>query len=205
MTTCTRRVKQAGIALVTITLAIASVSAQAPPPQAGQAPQRQGNRPGGPRGPAAPGELNLQTVQNLVDAWALVEAEKDLELTNTQYSDFVARMQRVQSTRRRHMMERQRMLREMNGMLFGNPRPDDAAINEKLKAFDQLTERSAQEMRQVVQDLDGILTPYQRARFRLFEERMERRKLELLTRARAGRGGGDGTAATPPGKGRGGL
>ena len=205
MTTFTHGVKQAAVVLATLTVALAGVSAQAPPPQTGGQ-QRQAGRPTGQRAPVGPGgELNLQTVQNLVDAWALVEAEKDLELTNTQYPDFVAKMQRVQSTRRRHMMERQRMLRELNAMAFAGQRPDDAALTEKLKAFDQLTERTAQELRQVTQELDGIFTPYQRVRFRLFEERMERRKIELLARARAGRAGGGGTVpAAPPAKGRGG-
>ena len=97
------------------------------------------------------------------------------------------------------------MLRDLNAMAFAGQRPDDAALTEKLKAFDQQTERTAQEMRQVTQELDGIFTPYQRVRFRLFEERMERRKIELLARARAGRAGGGGTVpAAPPAKGRGG-
>ncbi len=199
MTTFTRVVKPLAVVLATVTVALAGVSAQAPPPG-----ERQGDRGKGGRGAGAPGDLNVMTVQNLVDAWALVEAEKDLELTNTQYPDFVARMQRIQNTRRRHMMERNRMMRELNGLTFASPRPDDAALTEKLKAFDQLTEKSAQEMRQLNQELDGILTPYQRARFRLFEERLERRKLDLLMRSRAGRAGGDGPAAAPPPKGRGG-
>jgi hypothetical protein len=96
------------------------------------------------------------------------------------------------------------MLRELNAMAFASQRPDDAALTEKLKAFDQQTERTAQEMRQVTQELDGIFTPYQRVRFRLFEERMERRKIELLARARAGRAGGGTAPAEPPAKGRGG-
>ena len=32
------------------------------------------------------------------------------------------------------------------------------------------------------QDLDASLTPWQRGRFRLLEEQIERRKLELLTK-----------------------
>lgn len=201
MTTLTRGVKQIVMVLATVTVALAGVSAQAPPPGDRQAERGKA----GTRGAGGPGDLNVMTVQNLVDAWALVEAEKDLELTSTQYPDFVARMQRIQNTRRRHTMERNRMMRELNGMTFASPRPDDAALSEKLKAFDQLAEKSAQEMRQLNQELDGILTPYQRARFRLFEERLERRKLDLLMRSRAGRAGGAGPAAAPPPeKGRGG-
>jgi hypothetical protein len=210
MTTFTRCVKQTALVAATVTVAVASVVAQAPPPQqtGSQTPQRQqGLRPN-PRGVVPPGgELNVQTVQNLVDAWALVEAQQELALADGQLSDFVAKMQRVQSTRRRHMMERQRQLRELRALAFASQKPDDAALTEKLKAFDQLNERSAQEMRQVVQELDGMLTPYQRVRFRVFEEAMERRKIDLLTRARAGRAGGGGATAPaqpPPATGRGG-
>jgi hypothetical protein len=191
MTTATRWVKHAARVAAGVTLALTTVSAQAPAaPQAdGQTPPRQAAR-GGQRTPAVPGgELNMQTVQNLVDAWALVEAEKDLGLTDTQYPDFVTRMQRVQSTRRRQMMERQRMLRELNAMAFGAQPADDGALTEKLKALDQLNEKSAQEMRQLTGELDSILTPRQRVRFRIFEDRMERRKIDMLMRARAGRGG----------------
>lgn len=207
MTTFTRALTHTAVVVAAITVALAGVSAQAPPPQTGgQGQQRPAGRPAGQRAPGGPGgEFNLQSVQNMVDTWALVEAEKDLELTNAQFPDFMARMRRLQTTRRRHMMERQRMVRELNAMVFSSQRPDDAALTEKLKAFDQLTDKSGQEVRQLVQELDGILTPYQRARFRVFEEQMERRKIELLTRARAGRAGGGGTApAQPPAKGRGG-
>jgi Spy/CpxP family protein refolding chaperone len=207
MTAVTRWVNRATLALVAAALAITSVSAQAPPPPpqaGGQAPQRPLGKGAPQRQPGEPaGQLNLQEVQNMVDTWALVEAEKDLGLTNAQYPDFVARMRRLQSTRRRHMAERQRTLRELNAMVFTSPRPDDNAIAEKLKAFDLLGEKAAQEMRQVTQELDAILTPFQRAQFRVFEERMERRKIDMLTRARAARGGGAAPAG-PPAKGRGG-
>ena len=36
--------------------------------------------------------------------------------------------------------------------------------------------------------IDQVLNPYQQARFRIFEETMEQRKIELLMRARQGRG-----------------
>jgi Spy/CpxP family protein refolding chaperone len=204
MTTLKRSVKQTAFALAAITVALASVSAQTPPPQSGrQTPDRPAGK-AGPRGPDGPGGgLNLQTVQSWVDAWAMVEAQKDLALTDGQSPDFLAKMSRMQSTRRRHMMERQRLLREMGGLAFGgSQRPDDATLTEKLKTFDELTQRSAQEMRQLTQELDAILTPYQRVRFRVFEERIERQKIDMLMRVRAGRGA---TApAQPPPKGRGG-
>jgi Spy/CpxP family protein refolding chaperone len=206
MTTFTGGVKQMAVLLATLTVALASVSAQAPPPAQKGSQQRQDGRAGG-RAPGAPGgELNLQTVQSLVDGWALVEAQKQLDLSEEQHGTFVPRMMRLQNLRRRHMMERQRLLREMGAVAFssGSQRPDEAALTEKLKAFDELSQRSAQEVRQATQELDAILTPYQRVRFRVFEERIERQKIDMLTRARAGRAGGGTAPAEPPAKGRGG-
>jgi hypothetical protein len=199
-----RHLKTTGLIVAAIALAVVSVGAQTPAQTSAPPPQRPagkaGARPGGPGG-----ELNLQTVQSMVDAWALVEAQQQLELTEEQTGTFVTRMMRVQNLRRRHMMERQRLLREMGAIAFGGnqPRPDDAALTEKLKTFDDLTLRTAQELRLATQELDAILTPYQRVRFRVFEERIERQKLDMLMRARGARG--DGTAPVQPQqKGRGG-
>ena len=42
------------------------------------------------------------------------------------------------------------------------------------------------EVRRASDALTSVLTPLQLARFRVFEEQMERRKLDLMTRARQG-------------------
>ena len=200
MTMRSRYVKTTGLIVAAVAMAVVSVGAQTAPP-----PERPAGK-GGARAGAPAGELNLQTVQSMVDAWALVEAQKQLDLSEEQHGTFVTRMMRLQNLRRRHMMERQRLLREMGGVAFsgGSQRPDDAALTEKLKTFDDLSQRSAQELRQATQELDAILTPYQRVRFRVFEERIERQKIDMLMRARAARGGGT-APVVPPQKGRGGF
>jgi hypothetical protein len=56
-----------------------------------------------------------------------------------------------------------------------------------------LDDRSAVELRRAYDALDEVLDVPQQARFRMFEEMIERRKLDLLMRARqrtAGRRGG---------------
>ena len=47
---------------------------------------------------------------------------------------------------------------------------------------------------QATLEIDGVLTPWQRGRYRMFEELVERRKIEMLRSIGAGRGG------TAPGK-----
>ena len=49
--------------------------------------------------------------------------------------------------------------------------------------------RAAVEVRKAYQDLDAVLTPWQRGRFRTFEEQLERRKVELLAKIGGGGGG----------------
>jgi hypothetical protein len=45
-----------------------------------------------------------------------------------------------------------------------------------------------QEEQRALADLDSVLAPRQRARFRIFLENMEREKVALLVRAQQGRG-----------------
>ena len=66
----------------------------------------------------------------------------------------------------------------------GAPPADEAAISERLSALQELEARSAAENRKAYTELDALLDPRQQARFRVFEEQIERRKLELMLRAR---------------------
>jgi hypothetical protein len=61
---------------------------------------------------------------------------------------------------------------------------DEAAVRERLRALREHDERSAAEIRTAYDALDEILDFRQQARFRVFEETIERRKLDLLVRAR---------------------
>jgi hypothetical protein len=72
-------------------------------------------------------------------------------------------------------------------------------IAERLKALHDEEERGALDMKKSYDALDETLDPRQQARFRVFEERMEQQKLELLMRARqnarnAARGRGRGSS-----------
>jgi hypothetical protein len=58
------------------------------------------------------------------------------------------------------------------------------ALKERLSALHELDARAAAETRKAFDDLDALLAPRQQARFRVFEAQIERRKLELLLRAR---------------------
>jgi hypothetical protein len=131
----------------------------------------------------SPGEI-----QRMFDAWALVEAQDVLKLPDTQYGRFVPRVKALHDTRRRHQQARQQILAELRKLT--NPQPqgaavDESAVRDRLKALRDEDDRAAVEVRKALDGVDEVLDTTQQARFRLFEERMETRKLELLLRARA--------------------
>jgi hypothetical protein len=57
-------------------------------------------------------------------------------------------------------------------------------VTSKLKELDDISAQSTDEIRTAYDAIDRVLTLRQRARFRIFEEMMERRKLDLVSRAR---------------------
>lgn len=144
--------------------------------------------------PAQPGaaplpegaDLRPGEIQRLFDAYFVMEAQQALGLSDDQYAPFLTRLRALQETRRRHFAARAALLADLGRMSGPRaPRPtDDAAIRTQLTALQELDARSAAEARKAYADLDALLEPRQQARFRVFEDQLERRKLELMLRAR---------------------
>jgi hypothetical protein len=149
---------------------------QNPPPQRGSGPL-----PGLDNGDMTPGEI-----QKLFDAYLVMEAQQALDLTDQQYPQFLARLRTLQETRRRNQQERVQLMQQLQRLT--NPRNaargDEAEIKTRLTALQELESRSVAEMRRAYTALDEVLDVRQQARFRVFEEQIERRKIELLMRAR---------------------
>lgn len=164
-------------------LLVGSVAhAQEPPtrPQGGRG--RAQNAPPNP----APG-VNLQELQEMFDAFVLVQAQRVLQLPDEQYQRFFMRMNRLQDIRRQHTRQRVRMINDLR-RLFADAGTDDAALIAAMKGLDDLQGKFEQELRAARGAIDETLNVRQRARFRFFEEEMERQKIDFLTRARqAGR------------------
>ena len=133
-------------------------------------------------------------MQRLLDAWALVQAREHLQITDEQYPGFVARLTKLHNTRRRIAMERRQLLGELRMLLNQSPAAKDDVLTTKVRALDELTKRGTDEAHQATLEIDGVLTPWQRGRYRMFEELVERKKIEMLRSIGAGRGG------TAPGK-----
>jgi hypothetical protein len=148
-----------------------------------------------PRVGRAAGALSPGEVVAMLDAYALVQAQETLQLSETQYAPFVARLKKLQETRRKNQQAHNQIVQELRKLAGPQATPpyDEGAIRDRLKALRELDERAALELRRASDGVDEVLDVRQQARFRMFEEQIERRKLDLLLRARqraAGRRGG---------------
>lgn len=130
--------------------------------------------------PLAPGE-----VQRLFDGYAVIQAQEFLGLTDSQLAPFLPRFRALQETRRRSQQERLRLIQELNRMT--NVRAGqvlEAGLGERLRALRDLEARAMSDVQKARDAVDETLDLRQQARFRVFEEQLEQRKLELLMKAR---------------------
>jgi len=160
---------------ILITASPAMAQPDNPPPQGG-----------GPLPGLDNGDMTRGEIQRLFDAYLVMEAQQALALTDQQYPQFLTRLKTLQDTRRRNQQERNQLMGQLQRLTHPRQpiRGDEAQIKERLTALQELESRNAAEMRKAYNALDEVLEVRQQARFRVFEEQIERRKIELLTRAR---------------------
>ena len=120
---------------------------------------------------------------NMLDTYAIVQAQEALQLADEQYGQFVTRLKRLQQIRRQNTRRRNQILQDLR-RLTQETTPDDNALRARLKALQDHEVSAADELRRAYAAVDEVLDARQQARFRIFEERMELRKLDLLMRAR---------------------
>jgi Spy/CpxP family protein refolding chaperone len=128
--------------------------------------------------PVSPGE-----VQRMFDSYALMQAQDQLKISDEQFPQFLARFKALQDVRRRALQDRLRVVQELR-QLVNAPQPDEAQMKEKIKSLADIDARAADELKKAQDAVDQVLDVRQQAKFRVFEENMERRKLELVTKAR---------------------
>jgi len=121
-------------------------------------------------------------LQRLFDSYAVVQAQQFLAMPDEQYSRFLPKFLALQTARRQTLQQRTRVLNMIRKALNEN-QPEDQ-IKDALKLLQDIEDRGAAEARKAQEAVDQVLDVRQQGRFRVFEEQMERRKLELVTRAR---------------------
>ena len=134
--------------------------------------------------PGADATVPPAELQKLFDSYALVQAQQLLNLSDEQYSRFLPRFMALQAARRQALQQHTRVLNEIRRLL--NDGGSDDQIKAALKQLQDVDERGEAEARKAEEAVDQSLDLRQQARFRVFAEQMERRKLELVTRARQG-------------------
>ena len=128
----------------------------------------------------APAEL-----QRMFDAYALMQAQEQLKISEENYAPFLTRFKALQDVRRKALTERTRRIVELR-RLGNDPGSDEGLIKERLKELEEFETRAADEVGKAHDAVNQVLDVRQQAQFRAFEELMERRKLELISRARQG-------------------
>ncbi len=136
--------------------------------------------------PAGPtnGAVSAAEIQRLFDAYALVQAQAQLKLSDDQYPPFLARYKALQDLRRRSQNERGRIIQDLRRLSMDEAKSDEGQLRDRIKALQDLDVQAAADVRKAYDAVDQVLDLRQQARFRVFEEQMERRKIDLVTRAR---------------------
>jgi len=132
----------------------------------------------------SPGALAPNEIQRLFDAYEGMQAREALALGDAQLPSFLAQLTLLQETRRRNQQARNRIIQKLSRLSGQRGELDEAGVRSALKELDAADERSFAEARKACEGLLQTLDLRQQARFRVFEAQMERRKLDLLMRAR---------------------
>jgi hypothetical protein len=118
----------------------------------------------------------------LFDAYTVMQAQEALGLDEARFGPFVTRLRALQEVRRRQVRERNVLVRELRQLLQtpGN----DVALRERLEALARVEATAQADIAKAAAAIDELLDVRQRARFRVLEQQLELRKLELVGRAR---------------------
>lgn len=188
------------LAVVGLSGLVTEAAAQDPPPpppvvraqrpragQGGGLGQGQGQGRG--VGAQAADRLEIAELQRLFDAYLIVQAQDALQLDDVQFGQFLPKLKALQDTRRRNDQARHQLVTELARLTAPAGTTDEATLKEKLRALQELEGRAAAEMRRAYDTVDQQLDVRRQARFRVFEQNMERRKFQLMLRARRSEAG----------------
>jgi hypothetical protein len=190
MWTRQRPIIASAIAMLALLTSAASAAQDPQTPPAGAGGRaRAESRQGQVRGSQQADRLEIAELQRLFDAYSVLQAQEALQLDDAQFGQFLPKLKALQDTRRRNDVARIQLVAELGRMTApGTAVFDEAAVKERMRALQELDARAAAELRRAYDTIDQQLDVRRQARFRVFEQNMERRKLQLMLRARRGSG-----------------
>lgn len=149
--------------------------------------EARGRAAGPPARGALPAEAGVSPgeIQQMFDAYVLVQAQDVLQLKDDQYAQFVTRLRALQTVRRRGENQRMMIINQLRRILqAADGQLDESMVRDRLKMLSDLEASVVAESKTAQDRLDEVLDLRQQARFRIFEQEMERRKVELVMRTR---------------------
>jgi hypothetical protein len=130
-------------------------------------------------------------VQRLFEAYVLMQAQQALGVSDTEYPQFLAKMKALLDLRRSAQQQRFALVRHLRQLTEQKaPEASEADVTQALQELKDFETKSAADLEKATAAVDAVLDVRQQAKLRVFEEQMERRKLDLLMRARSFRGSG---------------
>ena len=123
-------------------------------------------------------------LRRLLDAYSIVQAQEFLKISDEQYARFLPRFKVLLDTRRQTLQQHTRVLNVVRRLLM-DAQPDEGMLRDALKQLQEIDTRGEADARRAYEAIDQVLDLRQQAKFRVFEEQMERRKLELVAQAQA--------------------
>jgi hypothetical protein len=135
------------------------------------------------RATAPPDDVSPAELQRLFDAYSIVQAQEFLKISDEQYARFLPRFKALLDTRRQTLQQRTRVLNGVRRLLM-DAQPDEGMLRDALKQLQEIDTRGETDARRAYDTIDQVLDLRQQAKFRVFEEQMERRKLEMVAQAK---------------------
>ena len=129
--------------------------------------------PGGPR----------EEVGRMVDAYVLSNLQEGLGLSDDQFVRLLPLVKRLQAERREAMEHRARSLREMRRLLKSGSATEPEVLAQ-LKEYKAFEADEPGRGRKGMEAIDGLLTPLQQAKFRVFEADVGQKLRELMGQMR---------------------
>jgi len=124
----------------------------------------------------------MEKERRMLEAIRVTRMTEALKLTDEQVAKFLPRLKQIE--------ERQRQLREDRARIIGQlaeilDKPErQKEIKPKLDELDKLETEQMQKTRQMMKDLDSLLTVEQQARWRVFNEHFDREIREMVKEIR---------------------
>lgn len=131
------------------------------------------------------GGLSPADIQAQFDQYVIGQAESVLLISDEQRPQFVRRVRALQAARRQARVARNRLLAETTQLLRGRG-GDEERLAASARAIDEHERNTLVNVQKAYAAIDEVLTPWQRARFRVLEDRLEQKKIEMLATARQG-------------------